>query len=355
VSPDSATPGVSELMGGREPEPESLRRAYEEVCRSYHEISGFRAKLLGFLPLASGAGVILLLQQGETEDSRDFLGPIGMFGAVVTVALFLYELRGIQRCHTLEGQASALERRLALGSQEGQFMGQPERKGEGFVGPPGAAGIVYIAVVFAWMYVAGYGFRWWDGRPSAGILAGAGALYVVPQAVFWSKRVINAKRNRHGEGFGEACARTWEHTALAVDDLKRATDFYRKAFGYEVCFEEHEVNDEMGSMVGLPSVMCDLAQLRSPISGHTLELTAFRNLPPDRKVGPTQPGSGHVSFVVRKLPAALAAVEDAGATVVGDVTSFPDGSRRVYCRDPSGSVIELAERPCRRDAKPSST
>lgn len=67
---------------------EALRTAYQEVCRSYHAIADFRAKLLGLLPLASGTG-IYLLAKGDTN----YLVPLGIFGFVVTLGLFVYEIR----------------------------------------------------------------------------------------------------------------------------------------------------------------------------------------------------------------------------------------------------------------------
>ena len=39
---------------------------YVEVCRSYERIDVFRAKLLGFLPIASGTGVLFLLARDKT-------------------------------------------------------------------------------------------------------------------------------------------------------------------------------------------------------------------------------------------------------------------------------------------------
>jgi quercetin dioxygenase-like cupin family protein/predicted enzyme related to lactoylglutathione lyase len=145
------------------------------------------------------------------------------------------------------------------------------------------------------------------------------------------------------DGSGAARPLTWEHTALAVADLDRAIAFYREVFGYAVCSEERGMTDLIQKLVGLPGVECDLAQLRSPISGHVLELIAFRNVPAGREEhGPTRPGTGHVSFVVDDLDSALTAVKRLGGAALGEVTPFPDG-RRVYCRDPSGTAIELAE------------
>ena len=38
----------------KDPSPESLKTFYDQVCLSYRAIDDFRAKLLGFLPLATG-------------------------------------------------------------------------------------------------------------------------------------------------------------------------------------------------------------------------------------------------------------------------------------------------------------
>ena len=39
---------------------ESLVKAYEEICKSYHSIDEFRTRLLGLLPLSSLVGIFLL-------------------------------------------------------------------------------------------------------------------------------------------------------------------------------------------------------------------------------------------------------------------------------------------------------
>ncbi len=136
-------------------------------------------------------------------------------------------------------------------------------------------------------------------------------------------------------------ARGWDHTSLAVADLDRALAFYRAAFGYEVLFVERGMAAQIERIVGLPGLRCDLAQLRSPISGHTLELIAFRDVPPGREEhGPTRAGAAHLAFNVHDLDAAVDEVRALGATVLGEATDFEDG-RSVYCREPSGTVFEL--------------
>ena len=41
---------------------EALKIAYEEICKAHDGIAEFRAKLLTLLPIASGAGIFLLLK-----------------------------------------------------------------------------------------------------------------------------------------------------------------------------------------------------------------------------------------------------------------------------------------------------
>jgi quercetin dioxygenase-like cupin family protein/predicted enzyme related to lactoylglutathione lyase len=148
---------------------------------------------------------------------------------------------------------------------------------------------------------------------------------------------------------GAAGARRWEHTALAVTNLERAIAFYSQAFGYEVLVTVRGMSEQIAHAAGLPSLECDLAQLRSPISGHILELLEFGNVPlGSEEHAPTRPGSAHVSFVVEDLETALAAVKRLGGRALGEVTRFPDG-RRVFCRDPSETAIELAELRARPD------
>jgi len=77
-----------------------LLAAYSEVCRSYHAIDDFRTKLLGVLPLTSLAGVFLIDTNksvfSPTSDAHVILGFAGIFAALLTLALFGYEVRGMR-------------------------------------------------------------------------------------------------------------------------------------------------------------------------------------------------------------------------------------------------------------------
>jgi len=123
---------------------EALRTAYQEVCTSYRAIDDFRAKLLGLLPLVSGTGIFFLLNMNTTFE---YLGPIGLFGSVITLGIFLYELSCLQKCQYLIGQGEEIEYRLNIKGQ-GQFN-RDFQSWKTF-----AACMIYSAVFAAWIFVA---------------------------------------------------------------------------------------------------------------------------------------------------------------------------------------------------------
>lgn len=138
----------------------NLRTVYQELCKSYHGIADFRAKLLSLLPLASGAGIFLLLgqlpdpnQSSIIKQSSIILAAAGVFGFLVTLGLFTYELRGIQRCNALIEAGKSLEDELNF---QGQFRLRPGAV-NGIIGTTFAARIIYPTVLAAWLFVALYG------------------------------------------------------------------------------------------------------------------------------------------------------------------------------------------------------
>jgi hypothetical protein len=126
----------------------NLTAVYEQLCDSYRAIEDFRAKLLGFLPLAT-SGIFLL---SSTNIPKESLVPIGVFGLVITVGLFCYEFYGITKCHNLIVAGGRIEESLEI---DGQFQSRP-REVAHFMNEPFAAGIIYPAVGAAWMFLALY-------------------------------------------------------------------------------------------------------------------------------------------------------------------------------------------------------
>jgi hypothetical protein len=114
--------------GDLTPRARILLAEYAEVCRSHAGITDFRAKLLALLPIASGAGIGLLITRESGGISRTEAGlliALGIFGAVITGGLFLYELREIDVCKQLRNHATWIERQLGI--EAGQFGGRRER------------------------------------------------------------------------------------------------------------------------------------------------------------------------------------------------------------------------------------
>jgi hypothetical protein len=128
--------------------------AYTEVCRSYNAVDDFRAKLLALLPIVSGAGGILLLANKDAVSQH--LGPIGLFGVLVTLGLFFYEIRGLKRCGRLIDVGLKLENELSL--TNGQFLSRLEARTAGFISASLAGTVVYLSVLLSWIYVAYVGF-----------------------------------------------------------------------------------------------------------------------------------------------------------------------------------------------------
>jgi hypothetical protein len=92
---------------------EDFKVIYEKICQAHEAITDFRAKLLAFLPIVSGAGIFLLIgDKSPTASQLPYLLPIGIFGALVTLGLFCYELRGIQECHALRECGKSVEQKL---------------------------------------------------------------------------------------------------------------------------------------------------------------------------------------------------------------------------------------------------
>jgi hypothetical protein len=103
-------------------ETQSLLSLYEEICKSIHDVDDFRMKLLGLLPLTSLIGIFALgkdsLFSTQTAESRNLVAFIAIFAAALTISLFIYEIRGILRCHNLIIRGRAIEDLLGV---EGQF------------------------------------------------------------------------------------------------------------------------------------------------------------------------------------------------------------------------------------------
>jgi hypothetical protein len=158
----------------------NLKVAYEQLSQSYRAIDDFRAKLLGFLPLVTGGGLILLTGPAD-EVRREFFGPLGLLGVAVTTGLLAYEMFGIKKCHHLLEAGEALEDTMHLPA--GQFTSRPKDL-LGIVNEPFAAAAIYPAVLAAWTYLALRGKGYWGLVISPVVFfAGAAAILLYDQSL----------------------------------------------------------------------------------------------------------------------------------------------------------------------------
>jgi hypothetical protein len=114
--------GSDKSNTSKKDEAEILLVVYSEICKSYHAIDDFRTKLLGLLPLTSLVGLFLLDKEKAVVSigfSTDLLGFAAVFAALLTLALFGYEIRSIWRCHHLINEGLHIERQLGI--RHGQF------------------------------------------------------------------------------------------------------------------------------------------------------------------------------------------------------------------------------------------
>lgn len=145
-----------ELHDSGTPDRQALLATYSELCTSYNAIREFRAKLLGFLPLASAGGVFLLLNAAETNIGPLTLVAIGLFGCLITLGLYIYEQHNMERCHNLIRLGADWEE-IGLKLKNGQFVMPLGRDGDEVAGGSQfklAASLIYGAVFLGWLYVA---------------------------------------------------------------------------------------------------------------------------------------------------------------------------------------------------------
>lgn len=151
---------------------ENLRLVYNQLCDSYRAIDDIRMKLLGLLPIATGAGILVLTGGGKSAPPRGLSLPIGLFGLIVTIGLFSYELHGIKKCGYWIDAGKNIEAGLGI---NGQFQRRPHELA-GFIDEPFAASIIYPAVLASWLFFALLEAPRWVGYVSSSALFAGGVL-----------------------------------------------------------------------------------------------------------------------------------------------------------------------------------
>jgi hypothetical protein len=93
---------------------------YQQVCENYRAIDDLRLKLLALLPLATGTGILVLL--GNRSVPVEAARAVGAFGMIATLALYFYELHGVEKCAHFIHRGQRLEQEMDV---RGAFRNRP--------------------------------------------------------------------------------------------------------------------------------------------------------------------------------------------------------------------------------------
>jgi hypothetical protein len=160
-----------------------------QVASGDHRVS---RKLLALPPMASGAAGVVLVRESFT-DTRDPAGGapwavrLGLFGALVTIGLVLYELRQIQNASGCASRAAGWRTSWRYLRSAAIFRDGVGGNLGGFVCVEMASWLVYGAVFAAWLFLTDVGLGWWgssDGYDWAWLLLVANIAVVSAKVVY---------------------------------------------------------------------------------------------------------------------------------------------------------------------------
>ena len=140
--------------------------------------------------------------------------------------------------------------------------------------------------------------------------------------------------------------RTFDHVGITVADLDAAIEFFL-GLGLELEGRTELEDEFLDTVCGIPSSRTDVAMLKLPDGGTTLELCTF--IHPDVVPGPTdamanEVGIRNVAFQVDDLPALVEELAAKGYGLVGGIGEYQGVWRMAYVRGPEGITVALAER-----------
>ena len=130
-------------------------KLYELYLTKIKETDEISFKLMGLVPLLSGAGVLALLKGDKVFSGNDDIDLaaywlIGLFGALVTFLIFRWELRNIDTCRFFREFAASFEseegpyKRLTDDKETRTFLGRRFGKTE-------AEKAIYVVSILFWV------------------------------------------------------------------------------------------------------------------------------------------------------------------------------------------------------------
>lgn len=126
-----------------------------------------------------------------------------------------------------------------------------------------------------------------------------------------------------------------DHVAIAVEDLDKAIDEYRRLYGAEPLYRE--VVEEQGVEEAMVAVGGSFIQLLRPLASET---------PVGKFIASRGEGMHHIALAVSDIDAALDHLKNEGARLVDEVPRIGGRGARIAFVHPkafAGTLVELVE------------
>ena len=138
---------------------------------------------------------------------------------------------------------------------------------------------------------------------------------------------------------------TGHHMGIVVEDLERAVDYYCTYFDMRDEFRLTTQGEPFGELLGVDKDAGANIAFLSTTDGFMLELEEHESGARDVNVlaDPTDIGYPHVCFAVDDINAFYDDFADDLDFLSPPGSATDSGATIVYCRDPSGNLVELIE------------
>src|SRR5262245_11383376 len=125
----------------------SVDRLYTEFCATIRATDEISFKLMGLVPLATGAtGLALFLGEAQLTGKESLVVSLALLAALATLGLFRWELRNIQTCNWLRRRAEKLEEAYGPRCVAVGLTGPPSR-----IGKTEATKAIYCITILGWL------------------------------------------------------------------------------------------------------------------------------------------------------------------------------------------------------------
>ena len=126
----------------------SPERVYAETCSDIRATDEISFKLMGIVPLVSGATFLTFFLKEPVAAKAALVTAFALFAALITLGLFRWELRNIQNCSWLRRRAEALESVVVTAARVPMRPKPPMR-----IGKTEAEKWIYSVTIIAWLSV----------------------------------------------------------------------------------------------------------------------------------------------------------------------------------------------------------